>query len=376
MSGTPVRPASTQEKIHRQKTKEGDTQAGYLQEKLVGSEYVTIVEEDGSVGKRLKVEVDASALGTAIDSGKVLVSSTDTTKDYLLSKLVAGNAITLTEQNHAGNENILIDGAYVAGAGISIVDDTIASTITQVVTEDTFTGSTSKVPTSQAVADLLKSLTITSAADCGGTGNALIHKVKDIPLGSCSFVEDTSSPSFTDHYPTLGSILSAVPTWDTSGSYGRGKGNSLLIFSTEAEGVAEYTAAVCNLSIDEDIDMLANSNIYVDVLFECVATGERNSIANVKCQPVFYDGTTLLSALPYLPAASIKQVELPKADSRIRKITYEITLGDQCNAYKWLYGALVFTCDASADSKRATIIGLRVRYATKTIGLREVDVEP
>ena len=113
------------EKNYRAKTKQADSQSGYLEDKVVGSTYINITEEDGTVGKRLKVEVDASALGTAIDSGKVLVSSTDTTKNYLYNKLVAGNAITITKTT-GGNESVTIDGAYVAGAGISIVDDTIS----------------------------------------------------------------------------------------------------------------------------------------------------------------------------------------------------------------------------------------------------------
>jgi len=372
---TPVTVAETQEKIHRSKTKQADPQSGYLEEKIVGSEYVNITEEDGSVGKCLVVSLDASAI-QAVSDHKVKVDASDTA-NYLENKIIATSGVAVAPDG-TNPKTMKITGAYKAGTGISITGlatKTIASTITQVVTEDPFTGHTTKVPTSKAVADLLKNLYITDAADCGSSGDALLHKVKDIPLGSCSFVEKTSSPSFTDHYPTLGEILAANTTWSTLGNYGRGKGNSLLIFSTEAEGAGEYTAAICNLSLDEDIDMVADSTLYVDVLFECDATGDRNLIANVKCQPVFYDGTTLISALPYLPAAVIKQVEYPITDACIRKITYEIGLGDHCPDGKWLSGALVFTCDASADSKGATIIGLRARYATKTIGLRTADID-
>jgi hypothetical protein len=367
------------EKNYRAKTKQADSQSGYLEDKIVGSTYINVTEEDGTVGKRLKVEVDASALVAGIVDHKVKVSSNDTTANYLLSKLVAGNAITLTEQNPAGNENILIDGAYTAGAGISITGASIASTITQVVTEDPFTGHATKVPVSKAVAELLQALYITDATDCGVTGNALIHKVKDIPLGSCSFVEVADTPSFASHYPSTGEVLSKIPVWSTSGSYGRGygrgKGNSLIIYSDESEGTAEYTAAICNLSTDED-NVIPNTKLWVDVLFECVATADQVITANVKCQPCFYDGTTLISSLPYLPEAVVKQVEYPIADSRIRKVTYEIEIGNDIPDSKWLYGALVFTCDASATAKEARIVGLRVRYATKTIGLRAVDVEP
>lgn len=370
---TPVTVAETQEKIHRSKTKQADPQSGYLEEKIVGSKYINITEEDGSVGKRLVVEVDAAAIVSGVVDHKVKVDTSDVA-EFLENKITAGTAIAITEKTVSGKKNLEIAGAYTAGVGISITDDEIASTITQVVTENPFTGHATKVPTSEAVAKLLKDLYITDAADCGVTGNALIHKVKDISLGSCSFVEVADTPSFTSHYPSTREVLSEIPVWSTSGSYGRGKGNSLIIYSDESEGRAEYTAAMCNLSTDED-NVIPNTKLWVDVLFECAATADEVITANVKCQPFFYDGTTLISSLPYLPEAVVKQVEYPIADSRIRKVTYEIEIGNDIPDSKWLYGALVFTCDASADAKQATIVGLRVRYATETIGLRAIDVE-
>ena len=383
MSGTPVTVTETQEKIHRQKTRSGDPQAGYLEEKLIGSEYVNITEEDGAVGKRLVVSLDASAI-QAVSDHKVAVDVSDTA-NYLENKIIATSGVAVAKDG-TNPKTMKITGAYKAGAGISITGlatKTIASTITQVVTEDPFTGHATKVPTSKAVSDVLHECTITDSSDLL-SGNALLHKVKDIPLGSCSFVEKTDRPSFTDHYPTLSEISAANTTWSTLGNYGRGRGNALRIYSTEAteaEGVKEYTAAICNLSIDEDIKMVADSTLYVDVLFQCDATGEGNYIANVKCQPVFFDGTTLLDNLPYFPAAVIKQVEYPYLTSQgttdfiMRKITYAINLGATCPAGKWLSGALIFTCDASADVKGATITGLRARYATKTIGLRTADID-
>ena len=50
----------------------------------------------------------------AITDVKVKVSSNDTTSDFLLSKLVAGTNVTLTEQNDGGNENIKIDCLILA----------------------------------------------------------------------------------------------------------------------------------------------------------------------------------------------------------------------------------------------------------------------
>lgn len=71
----------------------------------------------------------------------VKVSSNDTTANYLLSKLVAGGGITLTEQNNGANENILVssnlsqqiycttfvDNAGALNSWMGISDDGIAS---------------------------------------------------------------------------------------------------------------------------------------------------------------------------------------------------------------------------------------------------------
>ena len=51
------------------------------------------------------------------DSFKVKVTSDDTTEDYLLSKLVAGSNITLTELNGGGDESIQIDSTGGGGGG-------------------------------------------------------------------------------------------------------------------------------------------------------------------------------------------------------------------------------------------------------------------
>ena len=53
--------------------------------------------------------------GTA-DDKKLMISSGDTTADYLVSKLVAGTDISLTKQNTGANENIKIDFTGTVGA--------------------------------------------------------------------------------------------------------------------------------------------------------------------------------------------------------------------------------------------------------------------
>jgi len=204
MSGTPVTVTETQEKIHRQKTRSGDPQAGYLEEKLIGSEYVNITEEDGAVGKRLVVSLDASAI-QAVSDHKVAVDVSDTA-NYLENKIIATSGVAVAKDG-TNPKTMKITGAYEAGAGISITGTetkTINSTITQVVTEDPFTGHATKVPTSQAVADLLKSLTVTSATDCGGSGASIMQKTQYIPASSITVIEKLGTNAiFSGRYPRL-----------------------------------------------------------------------------------------------------------------------------------------------------------------------------
>lgn len=124
MSGTPIG-TTTQEKIHRLKTKVGDTQSGYLEEKVIGSEYITITEEDGSVGKRLKYELDATAVTDGILDHKVSVVENDPAQ-YLSDKLTEGNAITITANDVGGYDNLEIAASYTGGTGIDITDDEIS----------------------------------------------------------------------------------------------------------------------------------------------------------------------------------------------------------------------------------------------------------
>ena len=180
MSGTPITVTETQEKIHRQKTRAGDPQAGYLEEKIVGSEYVNITEEDGSVGKRLVVSIDASAVATQISDHKLKVDVSDTAQ-YLESKITASEGVAVAKDG-TSPKTMKITGAYVAGTGITITGTatkTINTTITQVATEDPFTGHATKVPTSNAVAEVLQECTITDDPDIL-SGDALLFNSRFI----------------------------------------------------------------------------------------------------------------------------------------------------------------------------------------------------
>lgn len=374
MSGTPVRPASTQEKIHRQKTKEGDTQAGYLQEKLVGSEFVTIVEEDGTVGKRLKVEVDASALIAGAVDHKVKVDVSDTA-NYLENKITATGGVAVAPDG-TNPKTMKITGAYVAGSGISITGTatkTIASTITQVVTEDPFTGHATKVPTSQAVADLLKSLTITSAVDCGGSGASIMQKTQHIPASSITVMEKVGTNAiFSGGYPAFSPAIFDDSKWDTTAGCRSFNGmveiKSIDGDSAETE-TSSFVVAVIPFGINEDA---VGTNFWVDVLFYCPATSDLDETTVVGALPIIYvgDGT-------YQPTLGSVVEKTINYDDEVGKVvykTFEFTRGDTSTTASG--GIIIMVNITDSNNFDAQILSARVRYETKTINLREADVHP
>jgi hypothetical protein len=94
-------------KLHQLKTKQADEQAAYLEEKVVGSTYVNITEVDGAKGKALQIEIDGTAL-EGVASNKVARDSGDAQAGYLADKLIAGDNITLANVGSGTGKKIEI----------------------------------------------------------------------------------------------------------------------------------------------------------------------------------------------------------------------------------------------------------------------------
>jgi len=370
---TPVTVAETQEKIHRSKTKQADPQSGYLEEKIVGSEYVNITEEDGSVGKCLVVSLDASAI-QAVSDHKVKVDASDTA-NYLENKIIATGGVAVAPDG-TNPKTMKITGAYVAGPGISIyglANKTIASTITQVVTEDPFTGHATKVPTSQAVADLLKSLTVTSATDCGGTGNSIMWKTISLPVTN-SCVCEGGQAGFTDHYPSTFAVNDLV-------------GNQGLTFAERTFGLKLITkestpssdedgfgAVLLEAMIDEDC--ADNNTIFLDVVVQTKYNGGNNAQTNLKCMAIGQnEGQSIRQDVKY------KKILDAAGNGLYKKVSFEMDLGGITAgspfAIKFFLcsGSALIAPDAGYQSvDEFTLLSARVRYPIKTINLRNVDI--
>jgi len=94
-----------------------DTTADFLASKLVAGTNVTLVPSGSGTNQTLTV----NAAGTALDH-KVSISATDTTPNYLSSKLVSANVTNLTILNGGANETLQI--SLSAGANGNVLATT------------------------------------------------------------------------------------------------------------------------------------------------------------------------------------------------------------------------------------------------------------
>lgn len=364
--------ANDTNKANMFKTKEGDTQSGYAQEKLLGSAYLNITEVDGSSGKALRFEVDGTALAAGVSTNKIKMSSNDTTPDYGATKFIAGTGISMVVSPDGGNEKMTIAGAYTAGAGITITGASIASTA--LASESTFSGSATKVPTSKAVADTLRALTITDAADVGASGNSIMWKTISLPVAN-SCVCEGGQPDFTDHYP------SSFPNIDLTSNQGmtfaeRGLGLKLITTESATSSAEDgYGAALLEAMIDEDCS--DNNTIFLDAIVYTQATGF-DTQTNLRCIAIGYrEGQTPQSS----PVSDLKILDAT-GSGLIKKASFEIDLGAILDtkpfAIKFFLfsGSALITPDTGyACVDRFTLMSARVRYPIKTINLRDADVD-
>lgn len=292
------------EKNYRAKTKQADSQSGYLEDKVVGSTYINITEEDGTVGKRLKIELNMTG--------------------------IAGGSF-----------------------------------------EDPFTGSTSKVPYSSAIRELLKALYITSATDCGSGGDSIMQKTQHIPASSITVMEkEGTNLIFSGDYPALSPAILDDSKWDTTAGCrsfgGMVKIKSINGGSAEAE-TSSFVIAVIPFGINEDA---VGTNFWVDVLFYCPATGERDDTTVVGAVPFIFvgDGTD------YPTPGSVVEKTI-NYDDEVGKVvykTFEFTRGDRSTTASG--GIIIMVNITDSTNFDAQILSARVRYETKTINLRKADV--
>lgn len=368
--------ANDTNKANMFKTKEGDTQSGYAQEKLLGSTYLNVIEVDGSSGKALQFEVDATALADGVSSNKVQCSVTDTTADYLFPSLVAGTGVAITKSS-GGDEKVTIAGAYTAGTGISITGASIASAITQVVTESTFTGHTTKVPTSKAVADVLRALTITDAVDVGSSGDAIMYKTKPLnvlamPINEIAY---TASSIYTTHLPKTIPDPNLIANSQLAFS-GRNKAG-VWIQSKESspEGAGDgYAYLFGNTIVDEDWDALDGAGMTLSVI-----VSNTDGIPVATKEEVVFRAEYLIYDTEDVSVSSSNTQKIYwelSGDTNVKEVRFPLTLtGLTAGAplsvsFQLSVGSQLYVPDAGyAIKNEINIHSARLLCATKTINL-------
>ena len=105
--------SSTDEKV---KVDSSDIQAGYLEDKLMAGDNITITEEQTEGNKRLRISAEG---GGGSSDEKVKVDSSDIQAGYLEDKFVAGDNITITEEQTEGNKRLRISAEGGGGSSVN-----------------------------------------------------------------------------------------------------------------------------------------------------------------------------------------------------------------------------------------------------------------
>ena len=342
------------EKNYRSKTKQADKQSGYLGEKVVGSTYINVTEEDGSVGKRLKVELDATAVQTGVLDHKGKVSSDDSTPDYLGTKIVAGNDTIVVTPDAGGNEKVRIYGNYQEGTGIDITGNDISLDAdlddlndvqigagaegqlvsydsgtskfvnTDYAVETTFSGTASKIPSSQALANLLVDTTITDDPDLL-SGDAVLFRAIDIPVTAISVIETTSISSVwgADKYPDRITILASTDITYSNTNTPVLNRRSIYSNYNAVEEHNSWSVALVPVSFHEDFS--DEDNIaYLDVVFACPKTEGAAALARVKADTYLWNGNGSLTQSSFAP--DIQDIAYEASTGASKALKAEFTL--------------------------------------------------
>ena len=239
MAGNVRGNATTPEKNYQVKTKEGDKQSSYLENKLIGSTYVTLTEEEGTYDKRLKIEVDAGAIGAGVLDWKVAVDSGDVaTPGYLEDKLIEGDG-TVSVTNNGTEIEVELDAdlddlndvtvTAVANLDILRYDNATSQWINDVALEAAHTGAIDAVPTARSISNLLQGLVVNTNEDFaeGYESVANMYRTIDMDVSRIMFIEDTDGTaaniiSAATHYPLITKLVALAAQLDDGADEARG----------------------------------------------------------------------------------------------------------------------------------------------------------
>jgi len=392
MAGNVRGNATTPEKNYQVKTKEGDKQSSYLENKLIGSTYVTLTEEEGTYDKRLKIEVDAGAIGAGVLDWKVAVDSGDVaTPGYLEDKLIEGDG-TVSVTNNGTEIEVELDAdlddlndvtvAAVADDDLLRYDFASSQWTNDVALESTHTGATDKVPTARSLSNLLQGLVVNTNEDFaeGYESVANMYRTIDMDVSRIMYVTKAAT-TLVDSYPDPADLIGTEAVFVTGVDPDRDVFGQVGIKTKEDGAGSDYfMAALMQFTLNEDYMEASagvGSTIYLDVMFKLADS------SNVAWE-------TQVRAFPYyVKDADTARTALSTVDN---VISWTINGTD---LYEWHSFAItgpsasttptpiaIFLACLSEDGttyddtpiNNATICGARVRYKKQTLQLRTADV--
>jgi hypothetical protein len=264
------------------KVNSSDTTADYLATKLIEGQSIDLTVSTAPGAKTLTVKF----------SGEVPVSSGDTTPNFLISKILEGTGISVTQEHTGGNEDLKISSKGLAT--VSSSDTTPGYLYGKLVAGTNITLTPSTPSTDQT-------LTIASTASGGGigvTGNKLITPI--LCGINKSYYSDTHlvvgvvevNPSdFTVSGTTMSAVFRATGLMGNSGI----TGNVRLVNVSDSETVATLTFNSMTLSVQSSTLTIGSGS------------------GNLKNSSKFYEVQIWVNS----PASSLDSIELGVSEIRI-----------------------------------------------------------
>jgi hypothetical protein len=200
-------------------------------------------------------QTDAALSTVTVGTNKVKITTNDTTSGFLWDKLVEGDGVTLTKQNAGFNENIKISSDGLAT--VSSSDTTLGYLYGKLAAGTNITLTPSTPGTDQ---------TLTIASTAGGIGASTNKLINPILCGiNKSYYSDTHlivgvievNPSdFTVAGTTMSAVFRATGLMGNSGI----TGNVRLINVSDSETVATLTFSSTTLSIQSSTLTIGSSS--------------------------------------------------------------------------------------------------------------------
>lgn len=385
------------------KVNSSDELASYLSNKLTAGDYVIFTVKDGVEGKTIEISLNTASLSGVVASpnDKVKAHSSDpNAAGYLYDKLTDNPTGTILVKKNGTNSLVYFDieldvtelndvvSSGLGNGGILVYDNASEKWVCSYALEGTFTGTTSKVPSSSAIKTKLQALYLTDADNLGSTGNSIMNEVKDIEPSRilCVYESDATASNIIDtSYPKTSTMIAVTPVVGDNGDGGFQSFGGFTIQTNESPAMDDpnYTAGLVRFTLDEYYSSATplgvEDSIYLDLMLRLPANGVALSEMKVKISPYYIKDGTADFATFYAP--------------QTKTIQWDGTGADVCNWYTWTFSgmtastkpiplAFFITIQSEDGAFTATytgvntveIVALRARYKKPVIGLNGSSV--